>query len=129
MYSKHYTHLNSKHLTKDNRPNGGYITREIEFFETKDAYYLVMEYVGDYNLAQFVIKCHEYIKQRKLKLSDYKKVCKFIFWQICVMIHWMHNDMKCVHLGLFFLSVFIIRVYPFSCIKYRFNDGKYHCSG
>eukprot|EP00486_Rosalina_sp_Unknown_P000329 CAMPEP_0201567258 /NCGR_PEP_ID=MMETSP0190_2-20130828/7672_1 /ASSEMBLY_ACC=CAM_ASM_000263 /TAXON_ID=37353 /ORGANISM="Rosalina sp." /LENGTH=340 /DNA_ID=CAMNT_0047987027 /DNA_START=209 /DNA_END=1228 /DNA_ORIENTATION=- len=89
-----------KYLTKDNRPNGGYIAKYIDFFESDQDYYLVMEYVGDKNLAEFVKEAHQYIKEKKLKLSAYKQVIKFLFWQICVMIHWMHNDMKTCHLDL-----------------------------
>lgn len=88
-----------KYLTKDNRPNGGYIAKYIDFFESDDDYYLVMEYVGDKNLAQFVKEAHQYIKEKKLKLSAYKQVIKYLFWQISVMVHWMHQDMKTCHLG------------------------------
>eukprot|EP01083_Nonionella_stella_P203111 741402_1 len=56
-----------KYLTKDNRPNGGYICKFVEFFETDEHYYLVMEYVGDCNLQEFITECHKYIKQKKKK--------------------------------------------------------------
>eukprot|EP01083_Nonionella_stella_P019960 55401_1 len=89
-----------KHLTMDNRPNGAYIARYIDFFETDDHYYLVSEYVGDCTLNQFVRQCHQLIRDDKLKLSDYKIVVKFMFWQVSLTTHWMHNDMKCCHLDL-----------------------------
>ena len=88
-----------KHLTKDNKPNGGYIAKYIDFFESDTDYYLVMEYVGDKNLSEFVKEAHKYIDEKKLKLAEYKRVIKFLFWQICVTVHWMHQDMKTCHLG------------------------------
>ena len=103
-----------KYLTKDNHPNGGYIAKFVDFFESKTDYYLVMEYVGCKNLAQFVKQAHIYIKRKKLKLSAYKKVVKFIFWQISNIIHWMHKDMRSVHLGLFYFQQ-----------KYLFTKSEY----
>ena len=96
-----------KYLTKDNKSTGGYITRFIEFFETRTDFYLVTEYVGDLNLAQFVEQAMKYIKCGKLKLSEYKRVIKFLFWQMCNTINWMHQDMSCCHLDLSMKNIIV----------------------
>ena len=89
-----------EYLTVINQPKGGHIAKYIKFFQTENDFYLVMEYVGDNNLGFFVRKCHHYIKQNRLKLSHYKKIIKYIFWQMVTTINWMHDDMNCVHLDL-----------------------------
>lgn len=88
------------HLTVTNQPMGGYIVKYIDFFESHDDYYLVMEYVSDMNLKQFNEKAHQYIKEKKLSLTDYKKIVKFIAWQIGVTLSWLHDSMSVCHLDL-----------------------------
>ena len=66
----------------NNSSSSDYIVSFIDFFESSDSYYLVMEYIGDYTLSQFVNKSHKYIQQKRLKLSEYKKTVKFLFWYV-----------------------------------------------
>mmetsp|Transcript_17564 Transcript_17564/g.28052 ORF Transcript_17564/g.28052 Transcript_17564/m.28052 type:complete len:467 (+) Transcript_17564:120-1520(+) len=89
-----------KHLTKDNSAYGGYIAKYIDFFETDKEFFLVMEYAGEITLAQWIQQAFELLNNGKLKLAEYKKAVKFMFWQICVTVHWMHHDMNVCHLDL-----------------------------
>merc|ERR1712099_183543 len=88
------------HLTVDNKPVGSGICRLISFFESRDAYYVVTEYCGNMTLKKFINKAHQYIKKKQLKVSHWKKICKYIAWQIVATLNWMHNHMNCVHLDL-----------------------------
>eukprot|EP01083_Nonionella_stella_P232850 820964_1 len=88
-----------KYLTRENRSNPLYIASFVEFFETEDHFYLVMEHAGDCNLREFAHKAHDLIAQKRLSISAYKKVVKFLFWQIVVMVEYIHSLSVC-HLDL-----------------------------
>ena len=70
-----YYHLQLLSLTVANTPIGCYITKFYDFFEDKAFYYLVMEYVSGITLKDFVAKAHEYIRSKRLRLKQWKKVC------------------------------------------------------
>ena len=89
------------HLTVANSSiSNDYIVKFIDFFETEKDYYLVMEYVNGITLRNYIKKCHQLIQSEKLNLKEYKKICKYMFWQIAANIHWLHHDMSCCHLDL-----------------------------
>eukprot|EP01084_Bolivina_argentea_P114614 204015_1 len=88
------------HLTVDNNPAGSAICKLISFFESAKAYYIVVEYCGSDSLKDFVDKAHAYIKEGKLAVSHWKKICKYVAWQIAATLYWMHHDMNCAHLDL-----------------------------
>ena len=124
----HYVHFIQAlilcHLTVDNKPTADYIVQFRDFFETEDDYYLVMEYIEGINLAEFTKKAHQYISDGKLKLKEFQKIVKYLFWQltVCIIIcfgvcfeyeqseffnvqikvilHWIHDDMNVCHLDL-----------------------------
>ena len=83
------------HLTIDNRSTANYVVRFVEFFESDEHFYLVMEYIEGCNLLQFVEKAHEYINKGQLKVKEYHKIVKYIFWQLSAVLYWLHNDMSC----------------------------------
>jgi len=131
-------------LTIANRPPADYIAKFIEFFEDENAFYLVMEYCGNTNLLQFTERAHQYIKQKKLSLKEYQKMVKYLFWQISVMINWLHSSMNCCHLDLCMENIIVkngnfiknedgtVSINPKICIKIAdfgcaeiFNPGKY----
>mmetsp|Transcript_42320 Transcript_42320/g.68034 ORF Transcript_42320/g.68034 Transcript_42320/m.68034 type:complete len:521 (-) Transcript_42320:79-1641(-) len=88
------------HLTVDNKATSDYVVKFVQFFESDTAYYLVMEKAGEMNLDEFSKRAHHYMLQKRLKLKDWKKFVKYIFWQIAVIVYWLHEDMKCCHLDL-----------------------------
>ena len=88
------------HITVDNTPLGHYISQFIHFFESDSDYYLVTEYAGKYNLEQFSRRAHKYLKEKKLSLKEWKKIVRFIFWQISVTLYWLHLDLGICHLDL-----------------------------
>eukprot|EP01084_Bolivina_argentea_P086488 156340_1 len=90
-----------KYLTIDNKPSDNYMCRYIDFFESENDYYLVMENVNNYiSLKQFVETAHNYIQNGKLATKVYRKIIKYIIWQLITTIFWLHNDMSCCHLKL-----------------------------
>lgn len=58
-----------------------------------------MEYGGDITLDKFCDQAFEYINNNKLDYKEYKRIVKYIFWQLSVVCYWMNNDMNCCHLG------------------------------
>ena len=75
------------YLTIINKPTANYIATFKDFFEDDINYYLVMEYIGDYTLADFAEKAHKYIKNQKLKMKDYKKIVKYLMWQLSMILY------------------------------------------
>ena len=80
----------------DNKPRGSSICKLHSFFESTDAYYVVMEYGGNITLKQFVDRGHHYIHSGKLEVRHWQKMCKYIMWQIVAALNWMHDDMNCM---------------------------------
>jgi len=78
-----------------------YIAKYIDFFESDSDYYLVMEFIeGNVSLAHFVSLAHTYIAEGRLDGKLYQKTIKYIMWQLCAVVHWLHNNMHCCHLDL-----------------------------
>jgi len=88
------------HLTVDNKATADYIVRFVDFFETEHSYFLVMEWGGDVTLNQFCDQAFEYMQQGKLDLKEWKRIVKYIFWQLSVILYFMHHDQHCCHLDL-----------------------------
>eukprot|EP01083_Nonionella_stella_P280380 953864_1 len=92
------------HLTVNNHCS--YMVQFVDlFYSVPDQhYYLVTKQIdGDdapLNLKQFVEQAQKHICEGKLDVKEYVKVIKWIFWQLSVWLHWMHNDMHCCHLEL-----------------------------
>lgn len=86
------------HITFDNKAE--YCVDFVNFFESDTDYYLIMEYVGKYNLLQFTQKAHQYIDGKKLSLKEWKKIVRFLLWQIAVTLYWLHQDLRICHLDL-----------------------------
>eukprot|EP01084_Bolivina_argentea_P024836 46239_1 len=97
-----------RHLTVNNQSSNDYIVRFIEFFESEDAFYLIMEHAGNTNLTMFARKAHSLIAQNKMHHKDWKKIVKWLFWQLTTLIHWLHNDIHCCHLDLKLDNIMIV---------------------
>eukprot|EP01083_Nonionella_stella_P140642 431702_1 len=97
-----------RHLTVNNQSSNDYIVRFIEFFESEDAFYLVMEHAGNTNLATFSQKAHALIAQNQMRHKYWKKIVKWLFWQLSLAIHWLHNDIRCCHLDLKLDNIMIV---------------------
>eukprot|EP01083_Nonionella_stella_P025645 70646_1 len=82
-------------ITKRNSPS--YMVKFIDFFESHDYYYLVMEHGGS-DLFEFVVQAHEHIKNGSLSIKEWRKFVKYIFWQMCVLMLWLHNTARATHL-------------------------------
>lgn len=86
-----------QYLTIDNIPTCDYIARYIDFFQSEEDYYLVTESIrSGITLQAFIEKAHQFIKIGKLKCKEYQKIIKYIFWQLCAVMHWLHDDMHCM---------------------------------
>eukprot|EP01083_Nonionella_stella_P280379 953863_1 len=88
------------HLTVNNHCT--FMIQFVHFFYSDHYYYLVTKQIDDdtLNLKQFLEQAQKYICDGKLDMKKYLKVLKYIFWQLSVWLHWMHNDMHCCHLDL-----------------------------
>jgi len=96
-----------KHLT-ENR-NGLIMTsftKYENFFDDSSHYYLAMEHGGS-DLFDFIIEAHELIAEKKLKIKEWRKFSKYLFWQMIVVIKWLHNDMKICHLDISLENILI----------------------
>lgn len=90
-----------KHFT--NSPNcPSQITKVIDFFESDNNYYLVMENGGD-DFFEFIVKAHQLINERKLNVKEWRKFVKYMFYQMVVVVKWLHTEMNCCHLGKVYL--------------------------
>eukprot|EP01084_Bolivina_argentea_P219952 372877_1 len=88
------------HCTITNKAPGHHIAQFIDFFNDEQYYYLVMEYCGSITLQQWSQKAFEYIQNNRLDIKQYRKMVKFIFWQLTVLTYWLHNDMNICHLNI-----------------------------
>eukprot|EP01083_Nonionella_stella_P076797 209431_1 len=88
------------HLTVNNQCT--FMIQFVHLFYSDEHYYLVTKQIDDdtLNLKQFLEQAQKYICDGKLDMKKYLKVLKYIFWQLSVWLHWMHNDMHCCHLDL-----------------------------
>lgn len=96
-----------KHLT-ENR-NGLIMTsftKYDNFFDDDNYYYLSMEHGGS-DLFDFIIEAHELISQKKLKIKEWRKFTKYLFWQMIVVLKWLHNDMNICHLDISLENILI----------------------
>eukprot|EP01084_Bolivina_argentea_P026823 49882_1 len=89
------------YLTVDNTPTAHYISKYIDLVESEHYYYLITEYEDKtIHLKQFIRTAQQYITSGKLRRKQYNKSIKYIFWQIFVLMRWLHVDMHCCHLNL-----------------------------
>eukprot|EP00484_Ammonia_sp_Unknown_P008515 CAMPEP_0197073042 /NCGR_PEP_ID=MMETSP1384-20130603/210401_1 /TAXON_ID=29189 /ORGANISM="Ammonia sp." /LENGTH=613 /DNA_ID=CAMNT_0042511867 /DNA_START=221 /DNA_END=2062 /DNA_ORIENTATION=+ len=96
-----------KHLT-ENR-NGLIMTsftKYDNFFDDANFYYLSMEHGGS-DLFDFIIEAHELIAAKKLKIKEWRKFTKYLFWQMIVVMRWLHNDMNICHLDVSLENILI----------------------
>eukprot|EP00485_Elphidium_margaritaceum_P011771 CAMPEP_0202692436 /NCGR_PEP_ID=MMETSP1385-20130828/6813_1 /ASSEMBLY_ACC=CAM_ASM_000861 /TAXON_ID=933848 /ORGANISM="Elphidium margaritaceum" /LENGTH=454 /DNA_ID=CAMNT_0049347965 /DNA_START=56 /DNA_END=1421 /DNA_ORIENTATION=+ len=80
-----------------------FVANYISFFETSrsynDRYFLVTEYAGDLSLRTFIAQCHTLISEQRLELNAYRKIVKYMYWQLAALVYWMHQQGAC-HLNL-----------------------------
>eukprot|EP01083_Nonionella_stella_P177094 621471_1 len=90
------------HLTMNNHCQCNYMVQFVHLFYSDQYYYLVTKLIDEntMNLKQFIEQAQKHIREGKLDVKGYLKVIRFIFWQLSVWLHWMHNDMHCCHLEL-----------------------------
>jgi len=80
-------------LTQDNECPAS-IVRFRRLLHTNKNYYLVME-DGGLPLFEFVIKCHELIKNKVLRVSHWKSVVRVIFAQMLQCVQYIHAKKVC----------------------------------
>merc|ERR1719273_2749430 len=96
-----------KHLT-ENR-NGLIMTsftKYENFFDDDLHYFLSMEHGGS-DLFDFIIEAHELIEAKKLRIKEWRKFSKYLFWQMIVVTQWLHNDMGIAHLDISLENILI----------------------
>jgi len=89
-----------RHLTEH---RGGLIMTSFAkfdaFLEDADAYYLAMEH-GGADLFDFILEGHELIQCGRLRIKEWRKFTKYLFWQLVVVTQWLHSAMGVAHLDL-----------------------------
>ena len=76
--------VDQHYLSALNKPPSNNICGFVDFVETADCFYLISEYGGDQNLAEYTKTAHQFISEKRLKLKDWRTVVKFIAWQLAV---------------------------------------------
>eukprot|EP01083_Nonionella_stella_P271000 917957_1 len=91
-----------KRVTVDNTsPFNKHIVQYIDFFESDQDYYLVMEHVSSQtNLKQFIAQAKQHMANGKLSIEEYQKAVKQLMWQLFTTVQWLHVSIKCCHLKL-----------------------------
>lgn len=84
------------HCTIANSPPADYMVKFVEFFEDNYSFYLVMTHGGDITLTDWARSAFIHIQNNKLEIKTYRKILKYIFWQIAVC-----------------LQLYILYIYPF----------------
>eukprot|EP01084_Bolivina_argentea_P026824 49883_1 len=89
------------YLTVENTPTAQYMTQYIDLIESEHCFYLITEHEErSTNLKQFIRTAQRYIARGILRQKEYNKTIKYIFWQMFVLMRWLHADMHCCHLDL-----------------------------
>jgi len=88
-----------KYLTYDNQMTADYLVRYVDFFQDEYNYYLVMEYIDGITLSEFIKISHKHIKHKLMDLKYFKKIVKYLSWQLASITHYLHS-MKVAHLEL-----------------------------
>ena len=81
-------------------------TKYENFFDDDEHYYLSMEHGGS-DLFDFIIEAHELIEAKKLRIKEWRKFSKYLFWQMIVVTQWLHNDMGIAHLDISLENILI----------------------
>ena len=82
-----------KRLTSFNHP---FHINYVDLLESDTDFYLITEStVNGMSLLAFTEKAHEYILDNKLSKKHYHKSLKYIFWQLSIVLNWLHNIMHC----------------------------------
>eukprot|EP01084_Bolivina_argentea_P193280 331630_1 len=75
------------------------ITKVIDFIETEYNYYLVMENAGK-DFFDFVSMAHKLINDHTLKIKEWRKFVKYMFYQMVIVVHFLHNQMNICHMNI-----------------------------
>ena len=96
-------------LNRD-RTISNYLAEFVDFFESETDYYLVTKHIDNgMKLSEFIAKSHAFIKSGRLQLNAWKKVAKFIMWQLSVTLGSLHSKYQCMFHLLF--SIFMTTIY------------------
>ena len=69
-----------------------------------------MEHGGD-DFFEFIVKAHKLIQEEKLAIKEWRKFVKYMFYQMVVVVTWLHSEMNCCHLGLHLYLYFMSERY------------------
>ena len=72
------------------------ITKMLNFFESRHNYFMVMEHSGG-DFFDFILKAHEFVADGTLKIKEWRKFVKYLFYQLVVAVQWLHNTMNCTY--------------------------------
>ena len=79
-----------------------------DFFDDENNYYLVMER-GGIGLFEFVVKCHQYIIDGKLSITEWRRTVQIIFAKMVKVIRYFHKIVFCCNLDISLENVVLSR--------------------
>merc|ERR1712130_420236 len=85
------------YLTANNPPSS--LVKFKGFFHDQYKFFLVMEH-GGHDFFDWIVKCHEWIKDGKLSLKQWKLYTHDLMLQIVEFLKWMHCKMNVCHLDM-----------------------------
>ena len=88
-----------QYLTICNKQMGDYVMNFVDYFESDTHYYLVTENVDGMTLSDFIKEAHLYIRGGRLNLKDYRKIIKFITWQLLSTLYFLHDVYRCMSMS------------------------------
>jgi len=91
-----------KHLSYENVIAGDCILTFCDSFasERLSSFCLVVEHIDGISLRKFVETAHRFMREGRLSKAVYQKKIKYIIWQICTTLLWMHGVYQCCHFNL-----------------------------
>jgi len=91
-----------KYLSYENVIAGDCILTFCDSFEsdTLCSFSMVVEHIDGISLQHFIQKAHQYMREGRLSKAVFQKKIKYIIWQICTTLLWMHSVYHCCHFNL-----------------------------
>eukprot|EP01083_Nonionella_stella_P191766 709540_1 len=76
------------YLSNLNNPPENTLCKYIGCIKQENYIYLIQSYGGKQNLSQLIFTAHQYIIGKKLKIKNWRIVCKLIFWKLSILLYW-----------------------------------------
>jgi len=80
----------------------------VDFLESDSDYFLISQHIDNgMTLKAFCQQAHAYMSEDKLAKASYHKILKYIFWQLSVVLYWLHDVAHVCHLNVCSQSIML----------------------